>query len=109
MTPDLFGQIDPAGDPVRIAWRKLVEERLPRAAQGQNWPIHLDHCFARVLLDTAVGQPWREKIPAPAWKNTPKEILEIAIALGEGVLDGTQNLSALNAQSLALRGKSARQ
>lgn len=104
MTPDLFGHPDPATDPDRIAWRKLVEQTLPELAPTRDWPIHLDHCFARVLLDNAVGGPWRDAIPAPAWKNTPEPTLQKAIALGEGVIDGTQDLHALNARSLMWRG-----
>ena len=32
------------------------------ARAGRSWPVHLDHCFARVLLDDACGRPWREAI-----------------------------------------------
>lgn len=110
MTGDLFGALDPIPDPAsnpdRIAWRMLVEQTLPGLAPSRDWPIRLDHCFARVLLDNAVGEPWREAIPAPAWRNTPLNTLRAAIALGQGVIEGTEDLHALNAHSLALRCKS---
>lgn len=108
MSHDLFGVLDPATDPERLSWRTLVEETLPALASERGWPIHLDHCFARVLLDNTVGKPWREVIPSPAWRNTPKDALRTAIALGESVINGTNDLSLLNDRSLEMRGKIAR-
>ena len=89
---------------LRQAWRTLVEERLP-AAHQPGWPVRFDHCFARILLDNACGRPWREVVKPPAWKNTPAETLKRAIALGEDVLAGGADLTALNRESLRLRGK----
>jgi hypothetical protein len=87
-------------------WRELVETRLPETARGWPvWPVALDHCFARILLDTACGRPWREVVTPPAWRNMPADRLGQAIATGEAVLAGTADLAALNRQSLALRGK----
>ena len=93
----------------RLAWRRLVHETLPRAAIDRDWPVSLDHCFARILLDSAIGAPWRERVRPPAWRNTPIDVLRDAISLGEAVLAGTQNLHALNDRSLMLRGKQPRQ
>lgn len=87
-------------------WRELVERRLPKAAQGRpDWPVALDHCFARILLDAACGRPWRDAVTPPAWRNLPPDRLLDAIALGEAVLAGTADLATLNRRSLALRGK----
>jgi hypothetical protein len=107
--PDLFAK---NGDPhvdelARQAWRDLVGSRLPAAACRRNWPIHLDHCFARVLLDNAIGRPWREVVGSPAWRNTPLTVLQKAIALGEAVLAGEADLWDLNNRSLALRQRPA--
>ncbi|MEM6488842.1 MAG: hypothetical protein AAF677_11350 [Pseudomonadota bacterium] len=93
---------------LRAAWRELVERRLPAAARtplGRHWPIHLDHCFARVLLDTVHGRPWRQVVAPPAWRNADPGRLAQAIALGEAILHGAADLAALNAYSLTLRGK----
>lgn len=90
---------------VRKSWLDLVERRLPEAANGRGWPIHLDHCFARVLLDNALDAPWRERVAPPAWRNMPLDELMFAIRLGEAVLAGEADLAALNRRSLALRGK----
>ena len=90
----------------RAAWRDLVERRLPEAARThRDWPVRLDHCFARILLDHACGGPWRERVKPPAHANLPADRLEAAIALGEALLAGEADLHALNRRSLAWRGK----
>lgn len=98
-----------AADPeaaLRARWRELVERRLPEAARSRpGWPVRLDHCFARILLDTVCGRPWREAVRPPAWRNMPAEDLARALELGEAVLSGEADLAALNDHSLRLRGK----
>lgn len=97
--------IDP-WDAERRRWRDLVERRLPQAAAAHpDWPVRLDHCFARILLDNACGGPWRESIAAPAWANMAPDRLVAAIALGEAVLEGRADLGDLNRSSLRWRGK----
>ena len=86
-------------------WFDLTREELPALASERGWPIRLDHCFQRVLLDHAVGGPWREMIPSPAYRHASDAQLEAAIALGERVRDGSVDLVALNRQSLEWRGK----
>ena len=91
---------------LRRRWRDLVEARLPQAARERTgWPVSLDHCFARILLDNACGRPWREVARPPAWAKMPADTLAEAVALGEAVLDGRADLAALNRRSLGLRGK----
>ncbi len=86
-------------------WFALTRETLPAVARERGWPVHLDHCFQRILLDNTVGGPWRNAIPAPAYRNATDQQLNAAIALGEAALQGDADLSALNRQSLAWRGK----
>ena len=91
---------------LRTRWRALVERRLPEAARHRpDWPVRLDHCFARILLDNAFERPWCEAVPPPAWRETPEDTLARAVALGEAVLAGEADLAALNRRSLQLRGK----
>ena len=91
---------------LRTRWRLLVGEVLPHAAASRpDWPVALDHCFARILLDNACGRPWREVATPPAWRNMPAEDLAAALALGEAVLAGSADLAALDRVSLRLRGK----
>ena len=94
---------------IRTRWRSLTEEDLPRAADlNTDWPVYLNHCFARILLDNAVGQFWRDVITPPAWKNTPLPVLQTAIDLGDSILAGDADIWVLNDNSLKMRGKAPR-
>lgn len=95
-----------ASEDVTMRWRTLVGELLPRAARArQGWPVRLDHCFARILLDNACDRSWPEVVRAPAWRNCPEEVLRVAVGLAEAVLAGEADLHVLNRRSLELRGK----
>ncbi|MEM8823192.1 MAG: GCN5-related N-acetyltransferase [Pseudomonadota bacterium] len=86
-------------------WLDLTNRDLPGAARA-DWPVHLNHCFQRILLDHATGGVWYDAIPRrPAYAHAPDAVLREAIALGEAVLNGAVDLRALNRQSLAWRGK----
>lgn len=87
-------------------WLMLTRHVLPDLARSRDWPVSVDHCFQRVLLDHACGGRWYDHIPGrPAYKHAPDAILDAAVALGEAVAAGTADLAALNAQSLRWRGK----
>ncbi|MEO1695348.1 MAG: GCN5-related N-acetyltransferase [Pseudomonadota bacterium] len=107
MTGDLFEASSDAIDDLRRRYRTLVHTTLPAAARSRGWPIHLDHCFARVLLDCACERPWAEVIARPAWRNAPEAVLTRAIELGEAALSGDADMAELNRRSLMLRGKLA--
>ncbi|WP_242008370.1 GCN5-related N-acetyltransferase [Sphingomonas ginsenosidivorax] len=84
----------------------LTRETLPGLAAARRWPVRADHCFQRILLDAACGGRWYDHILArPAYRHAPPEILARAIALGDAVIAGTEDLHALNRRSLAWRGK----
>lgn len=100
--------IDPDDTEIRNIWRDLVDRQLPNTAKRRpDWPVHLNHCFARILLDNAAGVMWREVIEPPAWRNSPAEILQRAVDLGRAVLADEADLWALNNVSLKLRGKAS--
>lgn len=87
-------------------WLTLTRRDLP-GAHRPGWPVRFDHCFQRILLDAATGGVWYDAIPGrPAYRHAPDEVLRRAVALGEAVLAGEADLAALNARSLAARGKS---
>ena len=93
-------------------WTHLYHDYLPSLAKARNpiqpsWPVHLDHCFARVVLDNAVGldRPWTAVVKQPAVKNMTAKQLENTIDLAEKVATGEADLIALNERSLRLRGK----
>jgi hypothetical protein len=91
---------------LRVEWRRLVGEILPAAASAHpDWPVRLDHCFARIILDAVCGQPWREVLKPPAWRSMDATQLNAALALGEAIRTGRADLQALNLASLRVRGK----
>lgn len=93
-------------------WKQMYQEALPSAARCKapsqpKWPVQLDHCFARIILDHVVGidTPWTQKIQSPAYKNMSCEQLQESIALGRKILEGEAALVELDGKSLSLRGK----
>ena len=104
---------------LRSRWTILYKQTLPHLARSSHpsqarWPVHLDHCFARVILDAVIGNsasigtvssPWTERIPSPAVQNMTTQQLEACIELGEAIAAGSADLVKLDQQSLAARGK----
>ena len=86
-------------------WFELTRDVMPSLAGERGWPVRFDHCFQRILLDNAVGKPWREAISAPAYRNAPDEVLRRAVKIGEAAVAGEEDLAALNRRSLFMRGK----
>ena len=87
-------------------WLDLTRRALPAVAGGRGWPISLDHCFQRILLDHAAGGRWYDAIPGrPAYRHADAALLARAVALGEAALAGAADMHALNRRSLAWRGK----
>lgn len=101
---------------LQSTWKTLYTTTLPSLARSKDpaqphWPVVLDHCFARIILDNAIGasaptqQPWTGVLKAPAWRHMSAAQLQAAIALAEGVCRGEADLVRLDEISLALRGK----
>ena len=86
-------------------WFELTRDVMPSLAGERGWPVHFDHCFQRILLDNAVGKPWREAIEPPAYRTASDAVLARAVALGEAAVAGEEDLAALNRRSLRMRGK----
>lgn len=96
------------------AWTELYSKILPSLARARDpaqrqWPVRLDHCFARIILDNTVGEgreQWDKRLKRPAVKNMSREQLQNAIELAGRIKDGKEDLVALDLQSLEARGKS---
>lgn len=99
------GADDPLA-PLRAEWLRLMREALPAAAADHpEWPIRLDHCFGRVILDTVYDRPWRDALASPAWRTIDGPALHAAITLAQDIVDGRADLTALNRRSLEMRGR----
>lgn len=100
-------------DNLRQTWKTLYTTTLPRLARSKDpvqprWPVTLDHCFARVILDNTVGQgarQWDEVLARPAAKNMSESQLRDAVELGGRIADGSVDIVELDRRSLAARGK----
>jgi len=100
---------------LREKWTQLYHTTLPHLAKSRDpaqrhWPVFLDHCFARIILDNAVGgaQPWTAVVKAPAVRNMSEAQLCAAIEMGEAIVSGRADLVELDERSLGLRGKKAK-
>jgi hypothetical protein len=52
---------NPDIDHLRQEWKSLYSETLPQMARSRDpaqtkWPVTLDHCFARIILDNVIGK-----------------------------------------------------
>lgn len=87
-------------------WLHLTRVALPAAAGTRDWPVSLDHCFQRILLDNAFAGRWYDHVARrPAYRHCPDDALARAVALGERVLAGEADLHDLDRRSLSWRGK----
>ncbi len=90
-------------------WLELTHETLPARARADGWPLRLDHCFQRILLDAVCGGRWYDHVDGrPAYRHLGPERLAAAVALAERLateLDARPLLGELDAQSLRWRGK----
>jgi len=93
---------------LRATYRRQVTQQLPAAAvEAGNWPIQLDHCFARIVLDNVFGGEWYEHVDGrPAYEHLAAAELREAIAIADRMLsDGRPAVVDLNDNSLRWRGK----
>ncbi len=106
---------------LKSRWVALYTLTLPTLARSKaksqsTWPVHLDHCFARIILDTVIGNststrpdesptPWTAKLKSPAVKNMSTQQLEACVELGEAIAEGKIDLVELDQRSLMVRGK----
>lgn len=113
-SPPLPFPADPGADdpqPALLAeYRRLVRTELPAAARENHWPIRLDHCFARVLLDAVFNDCWYGHLDRRRGRSAEKQLtveqLTRAVTLARGMLTlGLPEVARLNAQSLAWRGR----
>ena len=96
---------------LRSTWTELYSRTLPSLARARDpaqleWPVALDHCFARIILDNTVGESrdrWDTFLKRPALRNMSCEQLEKAIELAERIKSGKEDLVALNLLSLEIR------
>ena len=93
---------------LRDRYRQKIHEELPESAQNSdNWPIHLDHCFGRVVLDNLFEDEWYDHVDGrPADEQLSAQQLTAAIDIADRMLEeGQPVVERLNENSLRWRGK----
>lgn len=93
---------------LRARYDELVHERLPETAQGgENWPVHLDHCFGRIVLDNLFGDEWYDHVDGrPAYEHLSPDELAGAVEIAERMHEeGPAVVRKLNRNSLRWRGE----
>ena len=85
----------------------LTKEIMPQLARmsHRHWPVHNDHCFQRIVLDTVCDGVWYDHLLRPAYKNLTHDLAANAVELCNDIILGDTDLVALNRQSLKWRGK----
>lgn len=93
-------------------WKRLYSKTLPAKAKAhdsaqERWPVTLDHCFARIILDKVVGEghaPWTKKLKSPAIQYMTERQLLSCVELAEKIQHGKVDLVELDKESLRVRG-----
>ena len=91
---------------LRAEYGRKVNRELPEKAQsGDGWPIHLDHCFGRVVLDNLFGDEWYSHVDGrPAYRNLTRDELQEAIEIADRMIQGGKPVvEELNENSLRWR------
>ena len=93
---------------LRSQYLDLTNRVLPELAQQRRFPVRLNHCFQRIVLDNLFNNCWYNVLSrsTPAYKQLSEEQLERAIALAEAIIHEPDDyLDRLNQDSLRWRGK----
>jgi hypothetical protein len=92
---------------LQATYLRLTGETLPEQAQaGEGWPVHLDHCFRRIVLDAVFEDEWYDHVDGrPAYEALTADQLREAIAVAESMLDDPERVRTLNERSLRYRGE----
>ena len=93
--------------PLRHELLELANERFPAVAKTGGYPVHLNHCFLRIVYDNTLGARWDTVLPKgrPAYKQLDQQQLHRALAIGYEITESPARCRELNAVSLAMRGR----
>ena len=103
----IMTDVEPRTADLVSLYSAMTKETMPQLActTHKNWPVHNDHCFQRIVLDTVCEGVWYDHLQRPAYKHLSREQALQAVDLCNDILAGKADLVALNTQSLIWRGK----
>jgi Lhr-like helicase len=91
---------------LRAEYNRKVNKELPERAQSSDgWPVHLDHCFGRIVLDNLFADEWYSHVDGrPAYEHLARNELQEAIEIADRMLEeGRPAVEELNRNSLRWR------
>ncbi|MGB3618826.1 MAG: hypothetical protein WBA12_11965 [Catalinimonas sp.] len=87
----------------------LTNAAMRAKAAEERWPVRLNHCFQRVVLDTLFRDCWYHHLDragrTPAYKQLTEAQLRDAVGIAEEMLRSKELVVRLNRESLRYRGK----
>ena len=90
----------------------LTNRVMPEVARQQHWPVRLNHCFQRIILDALFQDCWYHHLDRasriPAYRQLSESQLKEALAIAQRMLESPETVRQLNQQSLVYRNKQAR-
>ncbi|MEX0370483.1 MAG: hypothetical protein AB3N09_07605, partial [Tateyamaria sp.] len=86
-------------------YRQQTGSVLPSMEQSDPsaWPVNVDHCFQRIVIDAVGGGVWTDHRRRPAYIHLDAKQAEHAVDLSEALVEGRADIWELNAASLAAR------
>lgn len=94
---------------LRNRYLTLTNQSLPQLALERQFPVSMNHCFQRIVLDNLFGQCWYEVLQRgkePAYRQLTQAQLEAAIAIAEAIIaQPDAYMRQLNQNSLRWRSK----
>lgn len=94
---------------LRQRYLELVNRELPALAKQREFPVRLNHCFARIILDNLFSCCWYEALDrqqGAAYKQLSREQLQSAIAIAKTIINRPDDyIGELNQKSLQWRNK----
>lgn len=88
-------------------YKDLTGKIMPELAKSEKteWPVRIDHCFQRIVLDAICDGVWYDHIARPAYKHLSDAQALRAVQLCEDIISGRVDLAELNRKSPNWRGK----
>ena len=98
--------------PQQQQYLHLTNQVMPEVAREQYWPVRLNHCFQRIILDILFQDCWYHHLNRtsriPAYRQLTNNQLAQALTIARQMIDSPAIVRQLNQQSLAYRNKRPR-
>ncbi|WP_310412536.1 hypothetical protein [Chamaesiphon sp. OTE_8_metabat_110] len=98
---------EPDLNELRARYLELINDILPSISIARGFPVHLNHCFGRIVLDNLFQGCWYNYLTVgrvAAYKQLDLAQLQQAVNIAQSLVDlPTAHIVSLNNQSLQWR------